>query len=52
MLEQSLELAMEDSRAVAPFNVHRLLIADSLKNWQDYMASLESQLRDQVPTIL
>jgi hypothetical protein len=51
MLGQSVDLAIEDPRAVTPFNLHRLLIADSLKNWQQYMASLEDMLRDQVPTI-
>ena len=52
MLGQSLELAIEDPRAVTPFNLHRLLIADSLKTRQKYMASLEDQLRDQAPTLV
>lgn len=48
MLAQSLEMATTDSRAADPFAIHRLLIADSLMNWQDYIASLETQLRDLV----
>jgi hypothetical protein len=48
MLEQSLESATEESQAVSPFNIHRILIADSLKNWQEYLASLETKLKDQV----
>ncbi|KAH8648291.1 hypothetical protein BGZ60DRAFT_423072 [Tricladium varicosporioides] len=47
MLEQSIEFATEESQPLVPFNIHRLLIADSLKNWQEYLASLEAKLRDQ-----
>jgi hypothetical protein len=48
MLNRSLDFAGVNSKAVAPFNIHRLLIADSVKNWQEYLASLETQLTDQV----
>jgi vacuolar-type H+-ATPase catalytic subunit A/Vma1 len=48
MIEHSIDLAVEDAEAVSPFNLHRLLIADSMKNWQDYMATLEEMLTEQV----
>jgi hypothetical protein len=30
------------------WNIHRILIADSLRGWMDYMASLEARLKCQV----
>ena len=30
------------------WNIHRILIADSLRGWMDYMASLEARLKRQV----
>jgi hypothetical protein len=47
-LSQSLELSKIDERAIGPWNIHRLLIADSLSGWMDYMAWLEEGLREQV----
>jgi hypothetical protein len=47
-LSQSLEVSKLDDRAIGPWNVHRLLIADSLSGWMDYMAWLEEGLREQV----
>lgn len=47
-LSQSLELSKIDERAIGQWNVHRLLIADSLSGWMDYMAWLEEGLREQV----
>jgi hypothetical protein len=38
-------------RRVGIWNVHRLLVADSLKNWMEYMAYLEEQLREQVSVL-
>ncbi|KAL3420049.1 hypothetical protein PVAG01_08548 [Phlyctema vagabunda] len=52
MLLSSMSLALEDLRAVAPFNVHRILIADSLKNWRNYMGSLEERLREQSDQVI
>jgi len=48
MLEQSLQFAIEENQIASPFNIHRILIADSLKNWQEYLASLETELKEQV----
>jgi len=47
-LSQSLELSKLDERAIGAWNVHRLLIADSLSGWIDYMAWVEEGLREQV----
>jgi hypothetical protein len=47
-LSQFIELSKLDERAIGPWNVHRLLIADSLSGWMDYMAWLEEGLREQV----
>jgi hypothetical protein len=32
----------------SPWNMHRILIAESLRGWMDYMASLEARLKRQV----
>jgi hypothetical protein len=47
-VSQSLDLSMSDDRAIGPWNIYRLLIADSLSGWQDYMAWLEEALKEQV----
>ena len=47
-LAGALELSHQDHFHVSPWNVHRLLVADSLQGWPDYMASLEKQLKEQV----
>jgi hypothetical protein len=44
-LDQSLP---DELSLLSPWNVHRILIADSLQGWMDYMASLEKRLKDQV----
>lgn len=36
---------------LSPWNVHRILIADSLQGWMDYMASLEKRLKHQVSSL-
>jgi hypothetical protein len=33
---------------VVPWNLHQILIADSMRGWMDYMASLEERLKDRV----
>lgn len=48
----SLELSILDERAIGPWNVHRILITDSLSGWMDYMAWLEDAIREQVSCIL
>jgi len=47
-LAEALEQSMHDEFYVSPWNVQRLLVADSLKGWPDYMANLEKQLKTQV----
>lgn len=37
-----------DQIPLSPWNIHRILIADSLPGWVDYMAYLESRLKEQV----
>ncbi len=36
---------------LSAWNVHRILIADSLQGWMDYMASLEKRLKEQVSNV-
>jgi hypothetical protein len=46
-LSQLLELS-SDHRATGPCNIYRLLVADSLSGWLDYMTWLEEALKEQV----
>jgi hypothetical protein len=46
-LSQSLDLSKSDERAIGPWNVHRLLVANSMNGWMDYMAWLEETLNEQ-----
>jgi hypothetical protein len=39
---------MDDGAALSSWNVHRILVADSLRGWMDYMAYLEKRLKEQV----
>jgi hypothetical protein len=36
----------------SPWNIHRILIADSLRGWMDYMATLEARLKRQVRHVI
>lgn len=47
-LSHSLELSIADCRAIGPWNIYRLLIAESLGGWLDYMTWLEDSLKEQV----
>lgn len=47
-LSQSLELSISDDRAIGPWNIHRLLVADCLAGWLDYMTWLEESLKENV----
>jgi hypothetical protein len=47
-LSDVFELSISDESASTPWNVHRLLLAESLRGWMEYMASLERELKDQV----
>lgn len=43
-----LEESSMNKQEMCPWNVHRLIISDSLLGWPDYIASLEARLREQV----
>jgi hypothetical protein len=47
-VSQLLELTMSDDAAIRPWNIYRLLIADSLSGWLNYMTWLEGALKSQV----
>jgi hypothetical protein len=47
-LEEYFESRTTVSQPVSAWNTHRLLVADSLKNWMDYMAHLEEKSKEQV----
>jgi hypothetical protein len=47
-LSQCLDLSVADDRAIGPLNIYRLLVADSLSGWLDYMTWLEDELKDNV----
>jgi hypothetical protein len=38
----------KESDAMSPWSIHRILVADSLRGWMDYMAYLEKRLKEQV----
>ncbi len=56
---QSIELALQGSRvgtfreecAVGSWELHALLVADSLRGWLEYMVWIEKRLREQVSPI-
>ncbi|KAF7954189.1 hypothetical protein EAE96_005320 [Botrytis aclada] len=47
-----LEERAADKRQTLTWNLHRLVVSDSLSGWQDYMASLEARLREQTNLII
>jgi hypothetical protein len=47
-LSQCLDMCVADDRAIRPLNIYRLLVADSLSGWLDYMTWLEDELKDNV----
>lgn len=47
-LSKSLESGVSDDRPFAPWALHRILVAESLEGWMDYMASLEANIKEQV----
>lgn len=47
-LVKCLQPSNREQQAISAWNAHRILIADSLKNWTDYMSYLEKQLKEQV----
>ncbi|TVY43946.1 hypothetical protein LOCC1_G005609 [Lachnellula occidentalis] len=51
-LAGAIKRSLEDEYYVSPWNIQRLLFADSFKGWPDYMASLEKQLKKQSDRIV
>ncbi len=51
LLSQSLDLSGADDHAIEPWDVYRLLVADSLSGWLDYMTWLEDGLKEHVSLI-
>ncbi|TVY92063.1 hypothetical protein LAWI1_G003448, partial [Lachnellula willkommii] len=51
-LAGAFERSLQNDFHVSLWNVQRLLLADSLKGWPDYMASLEKQLKKQSDRIV
>jgi hypothetical protein len=47
-IARHLEQAALSKSSISPWNIHRIIIFDSLAGWQDYMASIESRLWQQV----
>ncbi|KAF5876967.1 uncharacterized protein Bfra_001325 [Botrytis fragariae] len=47
-----LEERAADKRQTLSWNLHRLVVSDSLSGWPDYMASLEARLREQTNLII
>ncbi|TVY44398.1 hypothetical protein LSUB1_G002055, partial [Lachnellula subtilissima] len=46
-LAGAFERSLQKDLYVSPWNIQRLLLADSLKGWPDYMASLQKRLKKQ-----
>lgn len=38
----------QNGSPLSPWSVHRIMVADSLRGWMDYMAYLEKRLKEQV----
>lgn len=47
-LDLCLKSSFPGEHGILSWDVHRILIADSLRGWMGYMASVEEKLRDQV----
>lgn len=45
---QYMEECASSGRNYSPWNIHRILVADSLRGWTDYLAFLEKRLKRQV----
>lgn len=51
-VEEALQESDKDARAISPFNLHQIIIADSIKNWRWYISSLEDRMTDQVRVLI
>ncbi|TGO38123.1 hypothetical protein BHYA_0081g00190 [Botrytis hyacinthi] len=47
-----LEERAADKQQVSSWDLHRIIVSDSLSGWQDYMISLEARLREQTNLII
>ena len=48
LYNQYLQNSVSDERRIVASNLHRILIADSVKGWTGYLASLEKRLTEKV----
>ena len=48
LYNQYLQNSVSDERQITAWNLHRILIADSVKGWTGYLASLEKRLTEKV----
>ncbi|PQE04902.1 cmgc cdk kinase protein [Rutstroemia sp. NJR-2017a BBW] len=51
-MAQHLEQAALSKSSISPWNIHRIIISDSLAGWQDYMASIETRLCQQTVDLI
>ncbi|KAM3076430.1 hypothetical protein ACMFMG_007246 [Clarireedia jacksonii] len=51
-IEQYLKQAALIKSPISPWNIHRIIISDSLAGWQDYMTSIESRLWEQTVDLI
>ncbi|KAF7870272.1 hypothetical protein EAF04_004020 [Stromatinia cepivora] len=51
-ISKYLEESAINKQEMSPWNVHRLIISDSLLGWSDYIANLEARLREQTNLII
>ncbi|KAI9642073.1 hypothetical protein NHQ30_009944 [Ciborinia camelliae] len=51
-LDRCLQGSLASKPILLSWNVHRILVADSLRGWMDYMANIEEKLRDQTNKIM
>ncbi|PQE05919.1 cmgc cdk kinase protein [Rutstroemia sp. NJR-2017a BVV2] len=51
-IARHLEQAALSKSSISPWNIHRIIISDSLAGWQDYMASIETRLWQQTVDLI
>ncbi|TGO60179.1 hypothetical protein BOTNAR_0149g00020 [Botryotinia narcissicola] len=51
-ITEYLEERAADKRQMSSWDLHRIIVSDSLSGWQDYMTSLEARLREQTNLII
>jgi len=49
---QYLEQSALSKSSISPWNIHRIIVSDSLAGWQEYMASIETRLWQQTVDLM